>query len=152
MATTAKASKMSAELADRLAIRLPGLALVQSTDASGNPVITIGAGSPGGENAVIRTIPVAWSLATDILGNTANIYTPHTMQVCVEANPAAGAGADPVPAGDLAKLLVQVSEMGTIVELYNTASGTAPTVAGIIPGNLKTTINPDPRYPLISAQ
>jgi hypothetical protein len=73
------------------------------------------------------------------------------MQVITEAN-STTSGADCISAADMAKLLIQVSEMGCTVEIYLSAAGTAPTVAGIIASNLKGTISPDPRYPLISSQ
>lgn len=154
MATSAKASKMSAELADRLKIR-PGLSALtvrESVDTDGNPLILVGAGSAGGENAVVKTKPVVWSLATDVLGLAANIYTPHVMQVVTEANPTGGSGADPLSAADLLSLIAQCSAMGCIVEWYQSAAGVAPTAAAIITANLKATYYPDARYPLISGQ
>jgi hypothetical protein len=153
MATDYKSQAIAHDLASRLGERgLTSLGIVESFDTDGNPLINIGAGSAGGANAVIKCLPVVWPLAQDVLGLSANMYSPHTLQLVTEADPTAGSGADPLSPNQLMMILGQVQQMGTIVEWYQTAAGTPPTAAGITSGNLQSTFYPDQRYPLISGQ
>lgn len=154
MATSAKAHMIAAELLDRLKRRpsIKDLAMVSAVDVDANPYLAIGAGSPGGRNAIVKVRPVDWSLAKDVLGLAQAIYTPHVIQVVAEANPAGGAGADVLSAGDLLDLLAQCGAMGCIVELYNSANGDSPDLDDITPAKLKGTYHPDDMRPLISAQ
>jgi hypothetical protein len=153
MANDYKSQAISNQLADLFKQRLNGsLALVQSNDTDLNPLISIGPGTNGGANAIVKVIPQNWPLAQDVLGLSANIYGPHTVQLVTEADPAGGAGADPLTPAQLLLVIGQIVLMGCLVEWYQSASGTAPSAAAIIAGNLKGTFVPDVQYQMISSQ
>lgn len=136
MATTEKAMMLALALKDHLSKRLT-LAITSGQANDNNPTLSIGTGVAGTPNAFIKVKPATWPLAQDVLGNAARIYTPHLIQVVLEGNPTAGAGADVNGWDLLLPLLGEVLGKGTKVEMYNTANGTAPTEAGAITGNLK---------------
>lgn len=125
-----KAREIAAELADELKIRMSALALSQTNDANGDPVITLGAGVALGRNAVIRVKAIEWALAKDSLGLPATIYTPHVIQIASEANYAATSDnvADTLTTADLLALLATCSKRGTRVEWWQEATGTPPAV------------------------
>jgi hypothetical protein len=148
----AKSGEISAKLAGYLAVRLPALALVQSTDTDGYPLISIGAGTAGGANAIIKVLPQNWPLATDVFGNAANSYGPNSILVATEAD-STSSGADPLTPAQLLPILAQVALMGTHIDWYQSASGTAPTAATFATAtNLKASFDTDVYYPLISSQ
>ena len=149
--TSYKANELAAELNAILKVRFSTLTNVTGFDSNGNPTIAIGAGSAGGRNAFIRVQPISWSLAQDIFGNSANQYGPHVVQLCTEANPAGGAGADVLSASDIAQLLIPCSKQGSQFQWYNTANGTAPTVSGITAANLKVTVENDLYWNVLSS-
>lgn len=157
MATSYKAQAIAHELAAKLKERLPSTQIVtegfSSTD--NNPTILINDGTPaaGEANFVLKVIPVSWPLAQDILGNAALQYTPHIVQLCTEADPTAGAGADPTTRAQLLPVLGQALAMGCQLDWYETTNGTVPTVALLESGaTFRATYYPDVRYPLISGQ
>lgn len=153
MGTTYKAQALANQLADWLKARgLSSLGLTQSFDTDLNPLISIGSGSIGSANFIIKVAPIAWPLAEDIFGNAAIQYAPHVIQMVTEANPVGGAGADILTPQQLMNVLNQCQLMGCQMEWYESANGVAPTAAAIIAGNLKATFNPDVYYPLISNQ
>lgn len=158
MATTAKALEISHQLANHLSARLNAtLALVEGfgpTDS--NPTIVIGAGSAGGANFVIKVRPVSWPLAKDVFGNTALAYSPHAIEFCTEADPTGGSGADPTSRAQLALVLMEVMNAGVGVSWYETANGTAPTVASLPSeggsATLRTTVEPSVWRPMLGDQ
>jgi hypothetical protein len=156
MANSYKAVAIAADLADRLKERglVPALALVQGFDTDKNPYLKLGAGANGGRNAIIKVKAVDWPEALDVLGLAQSVFTPHVIQLVSEANYAGATDnvVDTLTASDLLKLMAVAMGPGCIVEWYQSAAGTAPTLAAILPANLKETVHPDARYPLISAQ
>jgi len=125
-------------------------------DASGFPVLSIGNGTAGQKNAVIRikqiqdqAIQASLGLVNSV-GLVQDNWGPHVTQICLEANNAAAAGADVMDFDSLLPIVARVSLTGTRVEVYRTANGTAPTVAGIISANLKGSYE-NLQYPLISS-
>lgn len=150
MATTYKAQAMSKELADRLKARLNGaLTLVQGFDTDQNPYIEIGAGAAGQPNAIIKVMPVDWPLAQDVLGLTANAYTPHKICVVTEAVNTNGSY---LTRAQQLLIFGQVSLMGSRVEHYNSANGDDPDLDDIVPAKLVASFEPDLYYPMISSQ
>mgnify|MGYP001367725967 CR=1 FL=1 len=143
---SSKASALSHELADRLRSR-SSLTLVESFSGSA-PVISIGSGSTTTRSAVITTADADWPEAKDILGLTALKYTPHVVKLITEAAPAGG-----LTPQDTVNLLGQLADMGAVVEWWQSASGTGPSLAALAtPSNLKATFHPDNQYRLISGQ
>src|SRR4051812_35043388 len=95
MATTKKALELAAELADELRKRVSDYGVItESVDANGHPTISLTADSTPAtteDNVFIRVKPIDWALAKDVLGNAQTVYTPHVIQLAVEA-PASGVG------------------------------------------------------------
>jgi hypothetical protein len=114
------------DLASRLAQRLSALAQTQSFDSAGNPCLLLGTGTATQENFFIRILPVAATWALDVIGSPANVYTPFIAQIAVEA--VSGAGAQPVPPGDLLTVQGLLAATGMEVQIWNEATGTAPSL------------------------
>lgn len=152
-ANSYKAREISATLADSLRARGFGsLTLTEGFDTDGYPYISIGAGAALGRNAIIKTTQQSNPLAKDAFGNTANAFGPHVIQLCYETNFAGTTDnvPDTLTASDLAGLYASIYPLGCAVQVYQTATGVAPTLAAIVAGNLKTTQYPDPFNPVIA--
>lgn len=152
MATTAKAHDLAAELASILEQRL-SLDVVASNDSDENPVLTIGDNGAGDPGAVIKLKPQDWPLAKDILGLTANIFTPHVIMVCLEANQAGAVAEADINGWDiLLPILGEVVLKGCRVEIYESANATPPAVAEMVEANLKATFDPSLYHGMIANQ
>jgi hypothetical protein len=149
-----KAIALAHELADKLKVVFAGKTVAESYDTDGNPLISVNDGSPaaGEANLVIKVAPISWPLAKDVIGQSANIYSPSVIQLVTEANPTGGAGADILTAQQLLWALGLIVLRGTAVEWYQSANGVAPTAAAIIAGNLKATWQPDLYFGMTSQQ
>lgn len=147
--STEKARMISLRLAEMLRARIGTLALVEGVGASGDPLITIGAGSNGGVNAVIRVVPFSAPIAKDVLGLASTVFTPHVVQLATEANNAAGSGADILTRQQLMNFLAPVLGIGAQVEWYEEANGTAPVEATITSSKLKATVPANPYWTLM---
>jgi hypothetical protein len=131
--------------------------ITQTTDASGNPVITLCQdSSPGaGDKTVVVLIkPYATGTATDVFGNTANAYTPHVIQICTEANYASTvATPDYLTPVELLPVICEVAKKGCITEWHVTTNTTIPSEAAITAGtNLKARWYPSLNFSIQSAQ
>lgn len=159
MATTAKAIEIAQQLLDRLKLRFSGAggttsltvsALAFDTDA--NPYFTIGSGSAGAQNAVIKVIPYTWPLAKDVLGNSAIQYTPHIVQLATELSASAGPGTI-LSVQSAMSIVGQILGTGCHWDWYQSANGTAPTVSTFATAsNLKGSFELSLEYPLIQLQ
>ncbi len=153
MANSYKAQAIANELGDKLKQRMAAaLAPVASFDTDGYPLLTLGAGAPGGANFVIKVAAVAWTLPQDVLGLAQNVFTPHTISIVTEADPAGGSGADPTTRAQLLPVIAQCLSMGCQTDWYESANGVAPTAGAIVAGNLKATYQPDVYHALVSNQ
>ena len=143
------AQVIQANLAAELTVRgsvnaaVAGAQLVQTTDSSGNPVITVGSSVAGQDYAFIRVIQQP-SLMTDALGNAQRTYAPTIIQVALEAS-SAGNNANASQA--FTDTLDAVKKWGTKVETYLSAHGTVP-VVGSITGTPSASWYPDVYNPL----
>lgn len=136
MSTSAKALSLANDLADELKKRTT-LTVAQSFDTDGSPLIQVGTGSIGAAGGLLKVRPQDWPLAKDVLGLSANIYTPHVIQLVTEANASAGAGADINTPAQLMVLMAPALLRGCRFEWYNSANGNAPDATDITSGNLK---------------
>lgn len=143
MASTTKALATARELIDlwqkEVATTLP--VIVQSLDTDGNPVITLSADTTpttGEKVIVVRVKPISWT-ATDIIGHAAQMFTPHVIQVCTEANLAGGGGADYLTPVELLPVFAEVVRRGMIVEWYVSDNGTVPSTAQMVAAKLSKT-------------
>ena len=144
MATiTAKSQELVRVLADKFAKRVASTLPVQvrSADSNGQPVLTLSADSSpatGEKVVVIRIQPNPWTLATDVLGNTAIQYGPHVIDICTEKNYAGATDdvADILTPVELLPILGDVIMTGCLVRWYQTANGTVPSASAMTSSNL----------------
>lgn len=149
MATSFKAQAIAHKLADLYKAR--GYTPTESFDTDNNPLISIGPGTAGNKNAIVKVLPTSWPLANDILGNAALQYTPHTIQIVTEAD-SAGTGIATATAWQfLFDIMGQATLMGCHVDTYQSANGVAPSTAAIT-GAPKSSFDPDLFHALISQQ
>lgn len=160
MATTQKAIELAHELADKLKKRI-SLAVAESFDSNGHPLIQVGEGTDNAEGAVVRIKPIDWALAKDILGLASQVYTPHVIQICVESSD--NGNGDSVEAlgyntwANLLPLLGQCLETGCKVEVYAVANDTGVTnimadiAASFGSSNLKASYD-NLYYPMVNSQ
>ena len=121
-------------------------ALVQTTDGSGNPVVTVGSAVAGQDYAFIRIVQVP-TLQTDALGNTQRVYAPTIIQVVLEGTSGAPTTNAVATLGFIEKVMASCNKWGAEVDTYLGANGAVPVVADItgVPAN---TYFPDPYNPL----
>jgi hypothetical protein len=158
MSTTKKAIELSAELADELRKRFGTIftSIVEGSDSNGNPTIVMSDGTPvaGEQNVVVRTKAMPWTLATDVLGLAAGRYTPHVIDVCVEASTVAGCPL--VLASTLIPLMATVTKRGTQVDTYLTAHATVPSVANldtlVTAGTIDSSYQPELYWGMLAMQ
>lgn len=151
-----KAIALAHEIADKLKLRLSALALVESFDTDGNPVIAVGPQTAGSASITIKVMPQDWSLAKDVIGQSANIYAPTIIQFGTEADYAGATDnvADPLTPAQLLAALGECLSRGCRLDWYQTATGTAPTIANTIfaAAKLKASFQPDLYNGLTSQQ
>ena len=139
MATTTKALAIARELIDLWTkeVSTSFASVAESFDTNGNPVITLSDGGPsaGEKVAVVRISPIAWT-ATDILGNASQVYTPHVIDLCTEANNAVGAVADILTPTEILPILAEIVKRGTMVRWYVSPNATVPATTQMTSGNL----------------
>lgn len=146
---------IKAELVDELAKRLPTMVITESQDSDGNPMVTVSqdATPVAGEKVIVlRVRPITWSLAKDVLGLPSVVHTPHVIDICTEANNAAGAVADILTPVELLAVLGTVTKRGTRVEWYQSANLTVPSLAQMIAANLKASYEPEIYWGSLSSQ
>lgn len=148
---TAKAIALAHEIASLLKQRQV-LAVTESFDTDGLPLVKVGTGVAGTAGALIKLVPQDWALAKDILGLTGNVYAPTKAQILFEGNNIAGAGADINTWAQLLPIIGEVLSRGCRTEVYTVANGVAPTAAGIIPGNLRAAFDGLVQYGMIGNQ
>lgn len=144
MATSYKALALMEAVAAELALRLPALAQTRSDDgtADKNPTLQLGAGTAGAAGGFILIKPMDWT-AKDVLGNAANRFSPHVIQVVLEANNAAGAGADVNTLATISTLVTVLARKGARLEIYQETAGAAAGLADIVPAKLVTALDAD---------
>ncbi len=144
-----KALVLSRELARVLAVRFSAASLVvrEGFDASGNPQMNIDDGTPATtEQCVFLRVIENPSIGLNSIGQAADSFGPHTIQIVVEAS-AASAAINRLTAVNQMRLMGEVLRLGTKVELYHAPTGAAPVVADITAANLVATFQ-DLYHPL----
>jgi hypothetical protein len=119
-------------------------------DTNGLPCIEVGA-LPLASAAVaafIQVAPYSWPLGQDVLGNAAAVYTPTVIRVAVEAPPTGVMqGAD---IAILQAILGEADTTGCRVELWNSASGTAPSDTTFNTASNLVSVFENFQYPLVA--
>jgi hypothetical protein len=105
-----------------------GLAVVDSFDANGNPVLTIGTATSTNQGCTVR-IKMVDTVQVDGLGNAQRVYTPHVVQLITETSLVAGVSY--LTTSNLSRILFELTKHGIKVDIYMPAQGQAPTVANI---------------------
>jgi hypothetical protein len=121
---------MAQQLAEAIKVRL-NLATVVSQDVNGDPTVAIGPGTAGSQSAFVRIKVRNAPLGFDIVGNNQPQYgKPHVAQIVIEAPN--GTGVEPTGSAALTVALVgELARVGVRLELYKSATGVAPAIAGI---------------------
>lgn len=153
MSASTKALELAANLAANLAQRLPSFLITQSTNSDGEATILIGAAAAGSEGARIRVQSAENPLGKDVLGLTANVYSPTIVKVGFEANPAGGAGADVNTLATMAPILGECFATGARVEVYASSNTDNPDDADLDDATLlKYVWNPSPLFGITANQ
>lgn len=145
MANSYKAVALRDTLFSDLSITLSGLARAKSFGTSQDPCIAIGAGTAGTQSAFVRIKQLA-SINTDVLGLAQNVFTPHVIQLVLEASTVANCPL--LTIDNLTTLMGELMKTGVRLEVYLSANTNAPDEADITAGNLKQTFNAHVQYPL----
>ena len=140
MATTTKAIATARELSDLFAKEVSTTLpyQVSSQDTNGNPVITLSVdATPTATHKVIviRISPMSSWSPVDCLGLASQMYTPHQIDICTEAN--AASYPNVLTTVELLPVLAEIAKRGMLINWYQTATTVLPTVSGITSGNLK---------------
>jgi hypothetical protein len=143
MSTTAAAIAKSRELADVLKLQVAATLpiVVETNDSNGDPVITLSADSTpatGEKVIVIRTKAIGAIGALDSLGNPAQNYSHHVIEVCTEKNYEGTTDSvlDILGPAELLPVLGECAQRGVYVRWYRSANGTVPATAQMTAANL----------------
>lgn len=148
MATTAKALAWREEIAAELRLRLSAIAQTKAFASDQAPTLLLGTGLTTTDSVFIKIAPVT-SLQVDVLGLAQTVFTPHVIQMVIEAN-YEGATDTVLDVGTWATRLAVIGVLvskGVKVELYVMANGSTLSASGITSGNLKATFENHVQYP-----
>lgn len=148
-----KALAIARRLADEVA-RRTALTVTESFDASGNPLLTVGTITAAGKGALIRVVNES-TIQKNSLGLDQEVFTPHIVQLMLEANFAGTTDnvADYVTTLEKAQLVAECVSTGCAVEIWETANGTPVSESAFgTSSNKKGSLAPDLQYPLMNQQ
>ncbi len=136
------------DAAEAFRLQLSSLTTVETTDASGYPVVTVGSVAIDGGGAFISFVPEA-TLQTDSLGNAQRVYAPHKIRVAIESSASTGVPDYDMTAAILLRIFQILFKVGAKVELWLETDGTAPTITTFdTASKLMATYNSDVYNPL----
>lgn len=134
----AKKQTIFKTLVDNLEKRFPTFTVTKTVSAT-DPVVTISEDATPATAERVIVIRVSEQAKpdgrTDIFGVTRG-YVPHQIEICTEANPSAGAGADNLLPQDLLHVFGECFAVGAKVVWYNSAVGDVPAVGEMTSSNL----------------
>lgn len=128
MTISHKAISAARQMKEDIALRT-GLAVVDSFDATGNPVLTIGTATSTNQGATVR-IKMVETPMVDGLGNSQRVFAPHIVQLIVEES--ASAGVAVFNAANMLRVVNDILKHGMRLDVYLAANGQAPTIAGAV--------------------
>lgn len=149
--STYKQQAIARTLADNLRQRT-SLTVTEYFVSTGEAAVLVGAAAADAPGARIHVVPEPWTLAKDILGNTASIYSPSIVRVCFEANAGAG-GPDEDDVNTWSVMLPIIGaaiQTGCKVEIYESANADGPDDADITAANLKASFDASARDGLVA--
>jgi hypothetical protein len=114
------------DLANRVQVRLPSLAVTTGFDATGNPTLSVGALTTGTQSAFVRLIEFP-SLGVNAVGNAQDSYGPSIVQVALETQSLGSAVGGAITATSWANNVVTV----TTTSAHGLVSGMEVAVAGV---------------------
>lgn len=131
------------DAAEAFRLLLSSLTTVETVDASGNPVVTVGDVTADGGGAFIQFIAED-TLQQDSLGNSQRVYAPHKIRVAIESSASSGVADYDMTAANLLQVFQVLLKTGMKVELWLEDDGTPPTATTFTTASkLKRTLNPD---------
>lgn len=135
MQSSAKASALSRDLADKFRIRFPAAAaglntVREANDSAGWPMIVLShnANEAAGQPVLALRIKAVDMVSKDIFGNATTAYAPHALEVAYELT--AADNAIPTDA-DILKAEFEAIKTGVKIQLKELANGTAVTAANM---------------------
>lgn len=133
--------KRARSLRDELAIRAAKFAtpldVAASQDNQGNPLIIVGSVAAAGTAGVtVRLRQIDWPLVTDSIGLPQKVYGPHVSEFIYEASITANT------IELLQTVTLLLGQLGTRVDTYRCANGTAADYTQFIAGNLQHSFQP----------
>jgi hypothetical protein len=163
MATSAKAQKLAAELADELRRRVGSAYIItEGYDTVGNPTIAMTDATDADSDAdstedslFIRVKPRDWALAKDIIGHDQTVYTPSVIQIAVEARTGVTTHglAQYVTSAHAFAIFAACLKRGCRSEYWEETFGTPPTLDTFTDATKMIASNePDLDWPLLSSQ
>ncbi len=142
--TPYKAVEFRDELASRLNVRLQGaLTLTKSFGSNGEAQLSVGALTSDSDSILVQIAAVAAPHPTDVLGLTQQTWAPLVANVVLEASSTSRTW------GTVLAVMVELMAGGFQVKLYERTHGTGPAFTDISAGNLKTTVDVNPYFPLM---
>lgn len=149
MTISHKAISAARQMKEDIVLR-SGLAVVDSFDGSGNPVLTVGTATSTNQGCTIR-IKMADTVQVDGLGLTQRVFTPHIVQLIVEESGTANVGV--LTSVNLSKILAELLKHAMRVDIHLVINGENPTLASasFVAGTDKTTTIDHLWHPLTSS-
>jgi hypothetical protein len=121
-----KAEQVAArDAAEAFRLLLSSLTTVETTDANGYPVVTVGTITADGGGAYISFVPET-TLQTDSLGISQRVYAPHRIRVAIEAGAVSGHPDADMSAANLLQIFQVLFKTGMKVEFWLESDGTGP--------------------------
>lgn len=127
MTISHKAISAARQMKEDITLRT-GLAVVDSFDGNGNPVLTVGTATSTNQGCTIR-IKMIETPFVDGLGQTQRVFTPHIVQLLTETSLVAGVSY--LTTSNLLKIIHEVLKHAMKLDVYMVAQGSAPTIANI---------------------
>lgn len=113
------------DAAEAFRLLLSSLTTVETVDANGYPVVTVGNIAADGGGAYISFVPEE-SIQQDSLGNSQRVYAPHRIRVAIEAGAVSGQPDADMSAATLLTIFQILFKVGSKVEFWLEVDGTGP--------------------------
>lgn len=131
---------LARDIKEKLALEFPSVALTETYDSNGYPVINFGTITASGGGAVIRVKPSDDVSGIDSLGLTQRVYEPHLVQACLEES--ATADVFVMTSVTWSKVEKILNQAGCKTQVFMSDNGVAPST-GSMTGSAAITLWPD---------
>lgn len=151
MSRTKSEQVAARDAAEAFRLQLSSLTTVETTDANGYPVVTVGSIAADGGGAYISFVPESTIPQLDALGIAQRVYGPHRIRVAIESSATAGVPDYDMTAATLLRIFQILFKVGSKVEFWLEDDGTPPSVTTFdTASKLKASYYPDAYNPLRS--